>query len=191
MVTQVVKCTPNHTHVRLVLATSFRYFIWVFFYFTSKRNNGSYLWQTCSQSPWPEPIVIFLMCNISPLRTAELSHTSGPEPRPGEKAITLHVWIYLHWLIYSCLAATGAKMFAHYWLTSSLNHLCMLLLTLHGEILNSWYFEKKTQLWDTFFSLMINEVLLQSVSYMVLKLSIFIQFNIIHYLLVVIYFQQL
>lgn len=38
---------------------------------------------------------------------------------------------------------------------------------------------------------MINEVLLQSVSYMVLKLSIFIQFNIIHYLLVVIYFQQL
>lgn len=53
------------------------------------------------------------------------------------------VWIYLPWLICSCLAAAGAKMFAHYWLTSSLNHLCMLVLTLHGWILNSLYFEEK------------------------------------------------
>lgn len=145
MVARVVTCTSNHTHVGLVPATSFRSFIWLFFYFTFKKNNGSYLWQTCSQSPWPEPIVIFLMCNVSPLRAAELSHTSGAEPGPGEKAITLtiNIWIYLHWLIYSCLAAAGAKMFAHYWLTSSLNHLCMLVLTLHGKILNSWYLEKK------------------------------------------------
>lgn len=37
---------------------------------------------------------------------------------------------------------------------------------------------------------MINEILLQSVNYILLKLLIFIQFSFIHYLLVLIYFQQ-
>lgn len=58
-------------------------------YFHFLRNTIALISDKHAQSPQPEPIVIFLMCNISPLGTAELSPTSVPEPGPGHKAIPL------------------------------------------------------------------------------------------------------
>lgn len=82
------------------------------------------------------------MCNISPLGTAELCPTSAPEPGPeGYNAN-----VCLCWLIYSCLAAAWATMFAHFWLTSSLNqhdHVGVHFIWLEFWLfVPSWYFEK-------------------------------------------------
>lgn len=100
-----------------------------FIFFSLLKNTIALISDKHAQSSQPEPIVNFLMCNISPLGTAELYPTSAPEAGPeGYNAN-----VCLCWLMYCCLAAAWATVFAHFWLTFPLN-LIMLVLTLYGWI---------------------------------------------------------
>lgn len=83
-----------------------------------KKHNSPYLWQTCSvSSTWANSN--FLNVQHFPSRDCwALSHLCT---RTWTQDHTTNVSICLCWVIYSCLAATWVTMFAHFWLTSSLN----------------------------------------------------------------------